>query len=543
MLDHDAALAEARDAHARHDWPRALALFESARERGRLSAGDLDALSDAAWWLGRIDESIAAGESAYEQHLSEGDSRGAAMAAMGIGYLFSLHGDDVLASGWLGRAQRLLRDDPDCVEHGYFSYVVEVEAALDADDLDPVITSARRIQQLGRNSGDANLVALATVGEGRALVRQGRVTEGLALLDEGMVAVLAGELSPDWAGNIYCNLIATCHELVDLKRMWHWTESLGQWCANLTAAVLFTGICRVHRAQLLLTLGEWGRSAGEADQVCVDLAGIAVASTSEAHYVLGDVHRLRGDLAGAEAAYLRAHELGRDPQPGMALLRLAQGQVDVAAASIRAALTARAGARLTRTPLVGAQVEIALAAGDIATARKAADELAEVAATYRSPGLEAMSQHAMGAVLLEEDRPDQALPVLRDACARWRQIGAPYECARVRVLLATAYQALADHDAATRERESAARVFTELGAGAQLTAQPRPGGLSAREVEVLTLVAAGMSNRDIAADLVLSEKTVARHLSNIFTKLGVSSRTAAAAYAFDHGLATSANGP
>jgi DNA-binding NarL/FixJ family response regulator len=516
------ALDAARDAYRRHDWAGARDGFGAARAAGELAAADLDALADAAWWLGDFDQASAVLEEAYRRHLDAG----------------------VVGSGWVGRAQRLLRDQPEHTEHGYLLYL-ELEGALGGGEADAVVATAGRVREIGRRHADPNLVAGGDLFEGRALVKQGRMAEGMALLDEAMLAVLSGELDPGWAGNIYCHLMAAFHELADVRRAAEWTEATSRWVAGLPPAVLFTGICRVHRSQVLERRGDWAEAEREAALVCRDLADLHVAGAAEGHYQLGEIRRLRGDLAGAEAAYRHAHELGRDPQPGLALLRLAQGRTATASASIRAALTAVTHDRLGRARLCAAQVEIALADGDAETAGRACDELTRTASTYGSSGLEAAALQARGAVLLAGGRADAALPTLRAACRRWKELDAPYDAARVRLLLAGAYQALGDADAATRELDAAEVVYVRLGAtldaggiAARRGRGALPGGLTGREAEVLALVAAGRSNREIAASLVLSPKTVARHLSNIFAKLGVSSRTQAAAYAFEHGLAT-----
>jgi DNA-binding CsgD family transcriptional regulator len=538
------ALDAARDAYRRHDWAGARDGFGAARAAGELAAADLDALADAAWWLGDFDQASAVLEEAYRRHLDDGRPRPAAMAAIGIAVNHFLRGDGVVGSGWVGRAQRLLRDQPEHTEHGYLLYL-ELEGAIGGGEADAVVATAGRVREIGRRHADPNLVAGGDLFEGRALVKQGRMAEGMALLDEAMLAVLSGELDPGWAGNIYCHLMAAFHELADVRRAAEWTEATSRWVAGLPPAVLFTGICRVHRSQVLERRGDWAGAEREAALVCRDLADLHVAGAAEGHYQLGEIRRLRGDLAGAEAAYRHAHELGRDPQPGLALLRLAQGRAATASASIRAALAAVTHDRLGRARLCAAQVEIALADGDAETAGRACDELTRTASTYGSSGLEAAALQARGAVCLAGGRAEAALPTLRAACRRWRELDAPYDAARVRLLLAGAYQALGDADAATRELDAAEVVFVRLGAtldaggiAARRGRGALPGGLTGREAEVLALVAAGRSNREIAASLVLSPKTVARHLSNIFAKLGVSSRTQAAAYAFEHGLAT-----
>lgn len=548
MTDVTETIRAAREAYERREWPITRDLFTAAIAVADLDAEDLLILSDAAWWMGHMDESLRIGEEAYRQFLGSDRPRRAALAAMGMAVTLYLRGDDVVGSGWMRRTQRLLRDEVEGPEHGYVRYLLEVEGALDDADTDTVIAAARAVHDIGRRHGDPNLVAAALVGEGRALVRQGRVDEGMVLLDEAMVAVLSERLSPDWAGNIYCHLMTTCHELSDIRRANHWTEATTRWLTALPAAVLFTGICRVHRSQILQISGAWAQAEREAVRVCEDLAGIHVASAAEGEYQVGEIRRVRGDLAGAEEAYQRAHRLGRDPQPGFALLRLAQGRSDAAAASIRAALLAEAGRPpLARFRLYAAQVEIALAGGDVGTAARASDALEEIARTYGSSGLLAADAQARGAVMLARGRPEEALGVLRTACRRWQQLDAPYDAGRVRVLLAGAYDALGDRDAAALELDAAAATFDHLGAriDAERVAQlrgmsARPDGLTKREVEVLALAAAGMTNRDIAAALVISQKTVARHLSNIFAKISVSTRTEAAAYAFDHGLAAPA---
>jgi tetratricopeptide (TPR) repeat protein len=311
-VDDTEVLEAARDAYRRHDWAGARDRFRAARAAAELAPDDLDALADAAWWLGEVDESSAVLEEAYRRHLDEGRPRPAAMAAIGIAVNHLLRGDGVVGSGWLGRAQRLLSGEPEQAEHGYLLYL-EVEGALDGGDAAALLGSARRVRDIGRRHGDPNLVAGGDLFEGRTLVRQGRMAEGLALLDEAMLAVLSGELRPEWAGNIYCHLMAAFHELADVRRAAEWTEATGRWLAGLPAAVLFTGICRVHRSQVLERKGAWAQAEREAALVCQDLADLHLAGAAEGHYQLGELRRLRGDLAGAEDAYRRAHGLGRDP--------------------------------------------------------------------------------------------------------------------------------------------------------------------------------------------------------------------------------------
>jgi DNA-binding CsgD family transcriptional regulator len=548
-------LREAQEAYARRDWPRAYELYRTARASGELPADDLYALSDAAWWLGDNDTLLEACARAYRLYLEADQPRRAAVAAIDIAAALFLRGDALVASGWISRASRHLDGEPEAAERGYLLYLLEVEGPLGGiapsapAAVDKLIASARRVQEIGRRYGDRTLVAAGMLGEGRALVKVGRVAEGLALLDEVLLAALGDEMIPAWTGNLYCHLIEAAEELGDLRRARDWMGAMTRWLATMPAAVMFSGICRVHRSRVHQLCGAWEEAEREAAQVCAELSQLHVAATARAHYQVGEIRRLRGDFAGAETAYRQAHALGRDPQPGLALLRLAQGRTEVAAASIRTALLAE-GNRLKRAGLLAAQVEIALATGRSDEAREAAGELDEIAAFYGSSGLEVAARHSRGAILLAGGRPHEALPILREACRRWSDAEAPYDCARVRLLLVHAYRLLGDEDAAARELETAAKAFKRLGAATDLklavglgAALKPPGGLTPREAEVLAHVAAGKTNKAIARELFLSDRTVARHLANIFAKLGVSTRTAAAAFAFELGLAQPAKEP
>lgn len=537
-------LAAARAAFAARDWVGAHDRFLTARREAELDADDLSALGHASWWLGLMDESLAAGEEAYRLYLDASNSRRAAYLAFDTAYGYFLRGNEAVGSGWIGRAQRLLADEPECPEQGYLLYFA-VETSLDGGE--ETMAKARQVQAIGRRHGDCNLVAAGIVAEGRVLIKLGRAHEGVALLDEGMLEAASVDLSPNWAGNIYCHLMAACYELGDIGRAAAWTKSTSDWCDEMAPAVLFKGICRVHRAQVMQIRGQWTQAQDEAERVCEDVAHIHVGVVAEGHYQIGEIKRLRGDLEGAEGAYQEGHRLGRDPEPGLALLRLAQGRAEVAATLIRSAL-AGVGDRLSRARFLAAQVEIALAGGDQATATAAADELEEVASVYGSSGLQAAARRCRGAVLLATGHTEEALSTLRTACSGWNELEAPYDCAKVRVLLARAYRQLGDIESSERELETARAAFEALGAvldAAEVAGPGRavlPNGLTEREAQVLALVAAGCTNRQIADELFLSQKTVARHVSNIFTKVGVTTRTAAARFAFEQGVATPKRG-
>ncbi|MBJ8348638.1 helix-turn-helix transcriptional regulator [Antrihabitans sp. YC2-6] len=499
--------------------------------------------AESAWWSGHIDECLESYALAYRDYVEEGRPADAAMAAFFLGLHFGLKGDGPQGRGWSSRCQHLVDSIPECAVHGYPLYTATY-AALGTGDVDAAMTHALDMQAIGKRHADPNLVAVGVLSEGRTLIKQGRVEEGLCLLDEAMLAASSGELDPFWAGAIYCHQMDVCHQLLDLRRATECTRAAEQWCKPIPDANLYPGVCRVHRAQVLTLRGNWSQAEEEATRACVDAARIHPVTAAEAHYEIAEIRRFRGDLAGAEDALRRAHELGADPQPGLALLRLAQGRKDAAGTSIRAALADATLDRLGRARLAVAQVDIALAGHDTETARTATDELSRTALTHPGSGIDAAATRARGAVLLADGNAAAALPVLRAACRLWQELEAPYEAARTRLLLADALRALGDEDAVALEWDAAAAVFDRLGArldAAKVTAlQGRDavlaGGLSAREAQVLTMIAAGKSNRDIASELFLSERTVHRHVSNIFAKTGVNSRSAATAFAFEHGV-------
>jgi DNA-binding CsgD family transcriptional regulator len=395
----------------------------------------------------------------------------------------------------------------------------------------------------GQRHGDADLAAVGRLGCGQAAIMLGRVAEGIAMLDEAMVGVTADEVSPVATGLVYCAVIAACHELFDLRRAQEWTSALASWCDAQPELVPYRGQCLVHRAQLTRLHGSWLAALAEAKQAAQHLADTEHPALGDALYEEAELHRLRGDTRAAEHGYRRASEFGCVVEPGFALLRLAQGQTRAAVAAIERAL-AEPQFPAARARLLAAQVEVFLADGDPGRARQAAETLAALAAEFGSPPMLAgMAHHATGAVLLAEHDPPAALRSLREAWIAWQEVDAPYEAARTRALIGVACRELGDDETARMEFEASRRAFVRLGAAPDVcrvdelvARRSAPGGLTAREIEVLALVAKGSTNRAIAAELVISEKTVARHLSNIFTKLGVSSRAAATAYVYEHDL-------
>jgi DNA-binding NarL/FixJ family response regulator len=530
--EHKDSLTLARQAYEAHDWAAAAAHFDAVVTE-QLIANDLSAYADAAWWLGRIEDSLRLGAAACDAFLADSRPVEAAWAALLLGVFHMSRGDEPQGTGWIGRAGRLLEGVPECRVHGHLLHLTGVEANLQAGRPAAAADAARRIRDLGRELGQPELVALGLNGEGRALIRSGHVVDGLNLLDEAMVTVLDGRLDPFASGILYCHTVATCHEVADIRRVSRWIDLTEQWLATFPAAVAFGGMCRVHRAQLQLLRGEWDEAERNALQVGADLDANRVDYAAEAWYVVAEARRMRGDPRAADA-YDEAHARGRDPQPGRALLRLQKGQAAGAATSVRTAVAAVGPDPLRRAPLCAAAVEIALAAGQLEDAEAAAAELAATASKYATSGLEAMAAAARGAVLLADDRAEEALPVLRDACRRWHELGAAYDAAGTCVRLAEAYRRLGDEASAAAEVTRAEATYERLGAHRQ--ASEPPAGLTRRECEVLSLVADGGSNREVGEKLYISDRTVARHLTNIFHKIGVSSRTQAARYAIDHGL-------
>jgi DNA-binding NarL/FixJ family response regulator len=525
-------LAQARQAYAARDWATAAAHFDTVVP-DRLTADDLAAYADAVWWLGRIEDTLRLNAAACNAFLADSRQVEAAAIAQVLGIFHISRGDEPLGTGWIARAGRMLEGIPESPAHGLLLHLTKVEPSLQAGQPGAAADAARRIQELGRQLDQPDLVALGLNGEGRALVGSGLVVDGLKLLDEAMATVLDGRLAPFVSGTLYCHTVATCHAIADINRMSRWIDLTEHWLATFPAAVAFGGLCGVHRAQLLLLRGDWDAAERLARGLADDLDANRVDYAAEAWYVVAEARRLRGD-PDAAGAFDEVHARGRDPQPGRALLRLQRGDASGAAASMRAAVAAVGSDPIRRAPLLAAAVDVAVAAGRLDDAAAAATELADVSAAYATSGLEAMAASARGTVLLAEGRAEDALPVLRDANRRWHELGGTYESAKACERLAEAYRLLGDEASAAAEAARADAAFTRLGAFRLATGSP--DGLTRRECDVLALVADGRSNRQIGEALFISDRTVARHLTNIFTKIDVSSRTQAARYAIDHGL-------
>lgn len=538
-------LVHARERFERGDLGAAFEAWTNVTPEA-LAQADLDELATAAFLLGRREVAVQALQRAYGLQLEAGETAAAVRSAFRLCMTFDTGGESAVAAGWAARAQRLLTDvEGDVVERGYVAFL-QMSQRVGAADWAGAEELAGSVVDHGRRHTDCDLMAIGLAAQGRLRLYAGRVPEGLALFDEAMAAVASGEVSPIFAGNVYCVMIEGCQEVSDLGRASAWTTALTRWCSAQPGLVAFTGQCAVHRGQIMRLHGDFARAIDEFDAAVeryvaagtTEAAGLALAER-------GDVFRILGDLDAAEASYDQAADHGHEPQPGLALLWLARGRSRAAVAATRRIL-GEVGDPVHRCRILPAAVEIMVAAGAeaLGEARTLAAELEEVAASFGCAAVQAMAAHARGRVELADGDASGALPYLRKASAVWAVMDNSYEVARVRVQVGLALRALDDLDSADHELDGARRTFVELGAELEadqvarlLAPDAPPDGLTAREVEVLRIVASGRSNARIAADLVLSEKTVARHLSNIFTKLDLTSRTAAAAYAFEHDLA------
>jgi len=528
---------------ARRAWADAWALFAQVDRNGALGAQDLEQMAVAAYLIGRDGDFLHCLERAHRAYQDGGDDRRAARCAFWIGFGHLLEGESGRATAWLARARRLI-EGRECVEHGYLLLpVAERYLAQGADGA--AHDAAAEAASIGERFSDADLVACARHLQGRALIRQERFQDGLALLDEAMLAVTAGELSPIVTGLVYCSVIDACRQSHALDRAREWTLALAQWSDRQPQMVAFTSACMVHRAEIMQARGAWSEAIQEARRACERSgAGTNRRPPAAAIYQQAEIHRLRGDFAAAEAAYRDASRDGWDPQPGLALLRMAQGDMQAAAAAVRRALRATPE-RLRRTRLLAACADIMLGAGELAEARAVCIELGETAERFSSPELLAMSTQARGALELAEGAPQQAVATLRRAAQAWRDLDDPYQAACTRAMLGLACRAVGDGEGGRLELEAARRAFEQLGAAPDLAridgwlrGEPaeRSRRLTQRELQVLRLVAAGKTNKAIASALSLSEKTVDRHLSNIFAKLDVPSRAGAVAHAYERKL-------
>ena len=542
MAGADASLEKARAAAARYAWRDAADLF-AALDEAELSPEDLEAKADSLWWTGRLLESLPTRSKAYAGYVSAGDHRKSSYVAWFLCADYVLMGDMTVASGWHARARNDLGDDTSCVEYGLVT-LMQAAGAQARGKVDLAIQMARETIELGKALQSNDLTVWATESLGRYLIADGRIDDGSVLLDEAMVSVLAGLTSPLFTGIVFCDVLIACVQMADLRRAAEFTEAAVRWYEGLPDISPFHGLCRIHRAEIAALRGSWSEAEAEAQRAGDELEAIRPGFAAAARYLLGEINRRRGELTNAEQEFARAHALGREPQPGLALVRLAQGNAQAAVAGLRLPLSEETGSPWERTQLLSAQVESSLANGDRAAAREACDRLDQIASQSPSPVIRSLAAMACAVRALSEDDFVEAATQAARAHRLFRELRFPYEGALARVMLGLASRGAGDEDRARLEIGAARQELEQLGAkleerraAALLGDDPGPpGGLSERELQVLRLIASGMTNREIASELVLSEHTVGRHLQNIFRKLEVSSRAAATAFAFENSL-------
>ena len=534
-------LARARRAYERREWVTAYTALSDVDD-AELDAGDFVRLATAALLVGRRNDSIQALQRANRTHLERGEVLAAVTCGAELALVLLETGEPSVSGGWVSRCQRLLDDvEGDPVERGYVVQVLMFRHIF-SGEFEAAVPLAAELTEYGRRFGHHDLLTNGLNAQGRMLVYGGRVPEGMALLDEALVGVTTGDVSPIVAGHVYCSMIEACQEVSDFARAAEWTTALTTWIDAQPGLVAFTGQCAVHRGQIMRVRGAFPAAVEELTLATERyVAGGTPAPAGLAMAECGEVLRILGDLRAAESAYEKAAGFGYEGQPGRSMLWLERGRGSAAVGAVRRLLAEPAGP-VQRAQLLPGAVEVLLAMDEVADATTLAEELDGLAASFGSSGLVAIAAYARGSALLAAGSPDLAVPELRRAWAGWSSLEAPYEVARTRLRLGAALRALGDEESAAGEISAACATFRSLGAtpaereGVRLLGSARPAGLTEREVEVLRLVASGSSNPEIAAALVLSEKTVARHLSNIFTKLDVRTRTAAAAYAFEHRL-------
>lgn len=548
MADDGTHLERARAFRASYAWRQACDEFRAAGGPAVLSVEDAECFAECAQIVGFRDDAIAALVRAFEERAANGQVRPAVASAFWLWQAYHLNGESAQANGWLARARELGPDDAG--EEPGWLLITSAYGRMGAGAYDEAVTLLARARDRAARTHDGDQLAFSTLLTGRALILGGRFTDGLDLLDDGMLRVLAGQTTPRATSLLFCAAIGTCEiEVHDVARVREWSAALGAWLDKVPPfGGPFYGHCLTYHAVHLRLAGKWTAALAQLEEACRSLAnGSGMRFMGHARYELGESHRLLGDFAEAVEAYRTAAFTGGPTQPGLALLRLALGDVPAAAAGIRRALGESVGPA-ARVELLPAAVTVLLAADAADEASAAADQLGGLAEHFAADSVRATHARALGELALAKDDWRAALPELRRAAGLWRDLDIPYETARCSVLLATAYRGAGDDEAADLELESAREAFTRLGARADLQvvqgmlrhADVALHGLSRREVEVLRLIVQGLTNRAIGTELFLSERTVQRHVSNIFDKLGVTSRTQAATHAIDLGIISTA---
>jgi class 3 adenylate cyclase len=460
------SIQAARQAASRHEWREAYEAYSGADAQS-LAPRDLESFAEAAWWRGRLDEALRMRERSYAEYVAAGDKPAAARIALTLSWDHSGRGAFAVSQGWFANAERLLDGEPESAEDGLMALTRAVNALFGEGNLTKALEDFGHAYELGKRFGDRDTQALALVGKGRALVKSGEVEQGLALLDEATAAAVCGDLRPYSTGLVYCMTISSCQDLGDYRRAAEWTEVANRWCDRLDVTG-FPGACRIHRAEIMRLRGDLVGAEKQAVAACEELHDFERFITASGHYEVGEIRRRLGDFAAAEEAYRTANELGYDPQPGLALLRLAEGKVDGAVAGITRALD-DVDDPLSRLRRLPAQVDVAIVAADLRTARAALDELEQIVDAYkiggrRAPAFDATVHVASGRIKLAEGDSEGATRCLQRARDGWQQVGAPYETAQARMSLGLAFRRLGDEHAATAELEAALATFERLGA-------------------------------------------------------------------------------
>jgi len=539
------SLTKGQDAYRNQQWAEAYALFSAAEQESALEPEVLFKMGVAAYLTGKDSESTHIWSQAHAEFLNTEQNNRAVYCAFWLGMTLTSRGEEVRGSGWFSRARRILEDiQQECPEHG-FLYLPEGLQNLGEDNGERAYALFKQALRIGKQFGNAELMILGRLGCGQALISQGKISEGTALLDEVMVSVEAEEVLPIAVGIVYCAVITTCHLTYDYQRAREWTSVLSHWCESQPEMVPFRGECLVRRAEVLQWRGEWSLAMDEIGHACDILSDpFRQSAAGLAYYRKGELHRIRGEVSAAESAYQQARNLGEKPQPGLALLWLAQEKIEAAKKAIQLSIDARQD-NTGRAKLLPAYIEIMLAAGAIEQAQSAAGNLLDISETIEAPYLRAIAAGEKGAVLVARKSSEEALSWLEKSSQILKSLDMPYETARIRILTGLAHRQLGDNATAELEFESAKWILKRIGAPFKLPNIAPPGrspssgearGLSQRELQILQLVATGKTNKTIASQLYISERTVDRHVSNILLKLDVASRTEATTFAYKHNL-------
>ncbi|GAA1767648.1 LuxR family transcriptional regulator [Agromyces humatus] len=534
------ALDAGRAAAADRRWADAYERLAGVDATGGLGASDLELLGTVALLRGEPPASVDALSRAYEAHLADDDAVGAVRTAGWLALNLIELGDFTRSVAWGARAMRLASAMAEPGSLAGFARLAPAVAQLGSGNPVEARQAFEEVIAIAERHGDGELASFASLGLGKSLIELGAIADGFGCFDRAMTAIAAGEIAPVPTGVMSCAMISDAVMAFDVARATEWLSVLDRWCREQPELITFSGQRHALEAGLLLLRGAWAEAATAAEHALSRFRAGDYRAVYGAPYQLAELARLRGAFHTAEESYRRAGESGWEPQPGLALLHLTLGRTSVAQDEIRRTV---AGADpFTRRFLLPAVIEIEVASGDAEAARRAVDELHEASRSTPTALLAATVAAAEARVLLAEGDPSGSLVAARAAVDAWEGLGARYERARSRVSAARALLELGDRDAALVQLRGAREVFVALGANPalaeldDLVGDRRAGVLTPREVEVLRLVSTGLTNRAIGERLSLSEKTVARHVSNIFGKLSLSTRAAATAYAYENGL-------